>query len=91
MGASYTFGHVEGSLRHLTDPENLYIGDVIQKTYLEVDEKGAKAVAVTAALVVTRTVRDHFEMKVDRPFLFTIHDSITGLLLFIGHIDSVKS
>jgi serpin B len=71
---------------------NLYIGSLLTKTYISVDERGTKAgaVAVTrvvsptsGTLVIPKTVR------LDRPFIYAIIDNATYLPLFIGTVMSV--
>jgi len=66
-----------------------YISKVLQKTYIDVNEEGTEAAAVTE--VECRIVSVHpepppFVMTVDRPFFFAIRDNQTGALLFMGSI-----
>ena len=70
---------------------NIYVGEVLHKTYISVDELGTKAGAVTkvemrdmAAAIDTKTV------VLDRPFVFMILDNATNLPLFIGAVTSVS-
>jgi serpin B len=64
------------------------IDEVKHKTFVEVNEQGTEAAAVTsvgmlrASFVPQRT----FSMIVDRPFFCTIRDTQTGALLFMGSI-----
>jgi serine protease inhibitor len=66
------------------------IGDVIQKTFIEVDEQGTEAAAVTSVgmleSVTVVTPPPPIEFVVDRPFFVAIRDDKTGLLLFLGQI-----
>jgi len=69
----------------------LKIGDVHHASYLNVDEKGTRAAAVTTVGVVALAMRHEpppFSMIVDRPFLVAIRDESTGQLLFLGTIVS---
>ncbi len=62
----------------------LYISEVAQKTFVEVNEEGTEAAAVTK-VVMGRTSGPptlHF----DRPFFFAIRDNATGTLLFLGQV-----
>jgi serpin B len=68
----------------------LFIGAVAHKAYIEVDEQGTEAAAATAVAVAGArfAVPDSppIEVTVDRPFVFAITDSATGLPLFVGRI-----
>jgi serpin B len=69
--------------------EPLFISEVKQKSFVEVDEKGTEASAVTTVtmegMAIMKPVKP-FEMIVDRPFLFVIEDSQTQSILFMGTI-----
>eukprot|EP01114_Cavostelium_apophysatum_P008962 TRINITY_DN2202_c0_g2_i1.p1 TRINITY_DN2202_c0_g2~~TRINITY_DN2202_c0_g2_i1.p1 ORF type:complete len:380 (-),score=63.60 TRINITY_DN2202_c0_g2_i1:17-1156(-) len=76
----------------LTTPGDLIVTKVIHKTFLEVDEKGATAAAVTAVMGAkggVATVPQKKIMVVDRPFLFFIRESKTGVHLFAGAINQL--
>ena len=64
---------------------NIFIGDVKHKTYIDVNEQGTEAAAVTSVQMElkggpTKT----FNMTVDHPFFYVIDDNKTGTILFIG-------
>lgn len=66
---------------------NLFISEVKHKSFVEVDEKGTEAAAVTAVVVgVTSFDPGFFVMRVDRPFLFAIRERHSGSILFIGKV-----
>ena len=64
-------------------PEHLCMDFVRQKTFIEVDEAGTRAAAVTA--VGIRPV-SFFGFLADRPFLFAIRERLSGAILFVGVI-----
>jgi serpin B len=68
----------------------LFIENVIHKTYIKTDEKGTEAAAVTAAVMLGSSVhpdpKPEFTMRVDRPFLFVIHERMSGAILFLGKV-----
>lgn len=67
--------------------DDIYINDVKHKTFIEVDESGTEAAAVTSVeMRVTSMPLYDFNMKVDRPFFYVIHDSETGAVLFMGSV-----
>ena len=63
--------------------EPLCMDFVRQKTFIEVDEAGTRAAAVTA--VGVRPV-SFFGFLVNRPFLFAIRERLSGTILFVGVI-----
>ncbi|MBI1852711.1 MAG: serpin family protein [Planctomycetes bacterium] len=66
----------------------LFISEVKHKTFVEVNEEGTEAAAATS-VEVSRTsaqVSPRFVMRVDRPFVFVIHESKSGVVLFLGKI-----
>ena len=71
--------------------EPLCISAVKQKSYVEVDESGTEAAAVTTVVMTALAVRmeppKRFEMIVDRPFLFVISDTNSGSILFVGIVN----
>jgi serine protease inhibitor len=69
-------------------PLPLCIGKAVQKTYIDVDEEGTEAAAVTGLMMVTVTSAPPppVEFIVDRPFLFVLRDEMTGTDLFVGRI-----
>jgi serpin B len=66
----------------------LCIGEATQTVYLDVDEEGTEAVAVSGLfmLTVTSAPPPPIEFIVDRPFLFLLRDEQTGADLFAGSI-----
>ena len=65
--------------------EPLMISEVKQKTFVEVNEKGSEAAAVTSVAVMRASFEpDPVEFKVDRPFVFLIRERESGTVLFMG-------
>ena len=62
----------------------LFIEKVIHKTFLEVNEEGTEAAAVT--LVGPPPASGPQPFVVNRPFFFTIHDNWTNTILFMGTV-----
>lgn len=72
-------------------PENVFISNVKHKTFIEVNEEGAEAAAVTSVEMGVTSAREEperFTMIVERPFLVAIRDDHSGALLFVGAIVS---
>jgi serine protease inhibitor len=66
-----------------------YVSTVLQKVFVEVNEEGTEAAAVTMVAVAGRSlVKDMVvDFIVDRPFVFAIRDDQTGALLFVGQVN----
>ena len=67
----------------------VYIDEVIHKTYIDVDEQGTEAAAVTvvAATGGASSIpqpEEIIEFKADKPFTYFICDDINGEILFMG-------
>ena len=70
---------------HADGLKDLYIGDVLHKTFIRVDEKGTEAAAVTAVVMrVTSMMPTGEQMVFDRPFVYGIVDTETKSALFLG-------
>ena len=67
------------------------LSDVVHKTYVDVDERGTEAAAVTMPMLVgAGPPRDIVEMHVDRPFVFAIVDKPTNTILFMGRVEDPR-
>lgn len=63
--------------------KNTWIDSVIHKTFIQVDEEGTEAAAVTAVIMKRGLTPS---ITFDRPFLFVIHERETGAVLFLGKV-----
>jgi len=73
----------------ITSVEPLKIGFVFHQAHIRVDEEGTEAAAATAVGVVgisAPSFRDPVVVEVDRPFLVTITDVVSGAPLFIARV-----
>ncbi len=96
MGMKVSTNPANMDFANITNVEKtngFYISDVIQKTYIKVDELGTEASAVTAvimkatgALLVTP---EYKEFIADRPFIYVIRDTYTDTVLFMGIISNL--
>jgi len=71
------------------DASPIYVSDVRQKAFIEVNEQGTEAAAATFVGFVTRGGQINLptiEFKCDRPFMFLIRDKQTDVTLFSGHV-----
>ena len=88
MGMSIAFKPGTADFRDIDQRGGLFISEVMHKSFVQVDEEGTEAAAVTSVGVGRTSVgpTDTFVMRVDRPFLFVIRDHHSGTILFIGKI-----
>jgi serine protease inhibitor len=66
----------------------LNIDYVKHKSFIEVNEEGTEAAAVTVVAIVETSVGETSKVPfyVDRPFLFAITEKSTGAVLFMGTV-----
>jgi len=64
----------------------LTITDVLHKTYVDVNEQGTEAAAVTAVVVGVVCVCKPPPVRIDRPFVFALRENLSGTILFMGVI-----
>lgn len=60
--------------------------EVAQKTYLEFTEQGAKAASVTGSNFDIAVAYERMTVALDRPFIFYITETTSGVCLFAGKI-----
>ena len=74
--------------------KNIYIEDILHKTYINVDEEGTEAAGATAVIISKRAMG--IEMRVNHSFLYMIKDKrimdINGnnMMLFIGIVNNLE-
>lgn len=94
MGMKQAFEQFEADFSNMADcGENIYIGDVLHKTFIEVGEEGTRAAAVTAVIMegnAMMPVQDEIhEVYLDRPFMYMIVDETTELPVFVGVVRDI--
>ncbi len=83
MGPAFDPGLADFSRMHRDAlAMQLHISRVKQKAFVEVDEKGTRAAAVTSVEVGVTSAPPDF--TADRPFLFAIRERLSGTILFVG-------
>ena len=89
MGMASAFDSMRANFSRIhPPPPPLFIQDVEHKTYVELDEEGTRAAAVTSVQIGLAMVQTNepppFEMVVNHPFLCAIAEQQSGALLFLG-------
>ena len=90
LGMNSAFNDDANFSKMIIEPEPIWISKVKQKTFINVDEKGTEAAAVTSITTESGSapIDDPFYMEVNRPFFFTITESETNTILFMGSISN---
>jgi serpin B len=64
----------------------LYIDFVKQNTYVDINEEGTEAAAVTTVGIGVVSAPVVPVMRVDHPYIFVLRERLTGTVLFMGKI-----
>ena len=85
MGMTDAFLDGKADFTGISD-SRIFISDVKQSTYVNVDEEGTEAAAVTT-VELTQKVNDNVpEFRMDRPFTYIIRERTTDTILFMGKV-----
>lgn len=86
MGMGIAFRGGEANFRRMAN-DDLYLTHVKQDLFIEVNEEGTEAAAVTQVGVGIVSAPQTFTMHLDRPFLFFIRERLSGTILFTGLVN----
>jgi serpin B len=81
MGVAFSAG---ADFTRVFRPGGIWIDEVKHKTYVDVNEEGTEAAAVTS-VAMARGMASR-AILVDRPFLFVIREKLSGTILFMGKV-----
>lgn len=91
MGMGIAFDQYNADFAGINPDEQLYISRVLHKTFIEVNEEGTEAAAVTAVEISLTSANPDSPTAmffvVDRPFIFTIEENSSGTILFMGKVN----
>ena len=92
MGMPTAFDLANADFSGMDGTRNLYIGVVIHKAYVDVNEEGTEAAAATgvAGSLSMATPMERPQPKIfnaDHPFIFAIVHNATGSILFMGKVN----
>ena len=90
MGMKDAFSSARADFSGITGSKELFIGLVIHKAFVSVDESGTEAAAATAVVMDKGAPSRPIALNADRPFVFVIRDDVTGSILFMGRVASPK-
>ena len=85
MGITTAFDEKNADFTKMFDKGNMWFTKTIHKTFIDVDEKGTEAAAVTAiGMAGSALPPEPIELKFNKPFYFAIRDNTSGETLFMG-------
>jgi len=88
MGMSIAFSS-QADFSRIESSGGLYISKVLHKTFIDVNEEGTEAAAVTFVVMDRGSSSDNPRiptMWINHPFIFAIHEVESETILFIGKI-----
>ena len=87
LGVKDVFDESKADLSKMVNAE-AFVGNVIHKTHISLNEKGTKAAAVTAVEIVAKSAppsgEQPKEISFNKPFVYMIRDKKTKEMLFFG-------
>ena len=84
MGIAFGCEPLTADFTRIHVPSELCITEVKHKTYVDVNEEGTEAAAVTSVGVGVTSAPP--SVQIDRPFLFALRENLSGTILFMGVI-----
>lgn len=94
LGMTPAFSTETANFSGMRTQKDLFISDVIHKTFIDVDEKGTEAAAVTSVemgLTSAPATKKTFLMEINKPFFFAITDTDSGEILFMGVVKNPRA
>jgi serpin B len=77
----------EADFSGISGDQSLYVSTAAQKAFIDVNEQGTEAAAVSIVVMEEKGVpQEPLKVNIDRPFLFQIRDTATGAILFLGMV-----
>jgi len=94
LGMQTAFKYPAADFNGMAETRELFIGKVLHKAFVEVNEKGTEAAAATAVGMqgggMPRPKPEPKVFRADRPFVFAIRDNASGSILFLGRLANPK-
>ncbi len=90
LGMGVAFSITQANFSKINPNDELFITKVKHKTYIQVDEEGTEAAAVTSVEIGPTMVNPNSipVFHAIRPFLFFITEEDTGAILFVGKVEN---
>lgn len=88
MGMGIAFDPLNADFSKINPDRQLCISRVIHKSFIEVNEEGTEAAAVTVVEIIETSApgETFISFRVNQPFLFAIKEKYTNTIIFIGRV-----
>lgn len=90
LGMPQAFNPGLSDFTKIADVNDLYISSVLHKSFIDVNETGTEAAAVTSVTVGVTSINPDENQKihftVNRPFVFAVTEKDTDAILFMGEV-----
>jgi serpin B len=87
MGMESAFNTDKADFSNINSDRQLFISKIKHKAFVEVNEEGTEAAAVTSVGVGVTSVGPKVRtLKFNRPFVFVIRERTSGTILFMGKV-----
>lgn len=92
MGIQDAFSSKKADFSNMSEKKEkgLFIGNILHKTHIVIDEKGTKAGAATSVSMEGTSLQESPEVYLDRPFVYIIVDCKTNTPIFMGSVYHIK-
>jgi len=90
MGMEKAFIDGVADFSGISEAERVFISRVIHNTFVEVNEKGTEAAAVTIIELEATGEPNYKTFYANRPFVYVIREQTTGVILFMGKLGEVE-
>lgn len=88
MGMEYAFSE-NADFSEMDESRELYLGAVLHKAFVSVNEHGTEAAAATAVVMQLKSISfPSVVFCADHPFVFLIRENTTGSILFMGRVSN---
>ncbi|KAL8058876.1 hypothetical protein ABFX02_03G050000 [Erythranthe guttata] len=81
----FCMGNLTEMVDSTNDGKELFVSGIFQKAFIEVNEQGTKAEAVSAVML-GGGCPEKLDFVADHPFLFVVREDWSGVVLFIGQL-----
>ncbi len=91
MGMGIAFSGSKADFSGISKKDNLFIDYVKHKSFIEVNEEGTEAAAVTVVAIARTSLAPRpqkIPFIVNKPFMYAITEKSTGAILFMGTVNN---